>query len=100
MLRKLTFIVLAALLCPRTPLAADLHLNDLDYFDTQGLSVLAYQNLFHDVFRAPRGPGRQGGFQSRLPPHRVFRQELPVGWANGRPLVRHLPAPSRRPDAA
>jgi hypothetical protein len=28
-----------------------LHLNDLDYFDTQGLSVLAYQNQFHDVFR-------------------------------------------------
>ena len=51
MLRKLTFIVLATLLCPRTLLAADLHLNDLDYFDTQGLSVLAYQNLFHDVFR-------------------------------------------------
>src|SRR5277367_2686101 len=51
MLRKLTFIVLATLLCPRTPLAADLHLNGLDYFDTQGLSVLAYQNLFHDVFR-------------------------------------------------
>ena len=50
MLRKLTFIAVA-LLCPRAPLAADLHLNDLDYFDTQGLSVLAYQNLFHDVFR-------------------------------------------------
>jgi len=32
-------------------LAADLHLNDLDYFETQGLSVLAYQNTFHDVFR-------------------------------------------------
>ena len=34
MLRKLTFIAVA-LLCPRTPLAADLHLNDLDYFDAQ-----------------------------------------------------------------
>ena len=31
--------------------AADLHLNDLDYFETQGLSVLAYQNTFHEVFR-------------------------------------------------
>src|SRR5690348_14527737 len=31
--------------------AADLHLNSLDYFDTQGLSVLAYQNTFHPVFR-------------------------------------------------
>jgi endoglucanase len=50
MLRKLTFTTLA-LLCARAPLAADLHLNDLDYFESQGLSVLAYQNLFHDVFR-------------------------------------------------
>ena len=31
--------------------AADLHLNSLDYFETQGLSVLAYQNTFHPVFR-------------------------------------------------
>jgi endoglucanase len=31
--------------------AAGLHLNDLDYFETQGLSVLAYQNRFHEVFR-------------------------------------------------
>jgi endoglucanase len=30
---------------------ADLHLNPLDYFETQGLSVLAYQNTFHPVFR-------------------------------------------------
>ena len=35
MLRKLTFIAVA-LLCPRAPLAADLHLNDLDYFESQG----------------------------------------------------------------
>jgi len=31
--------------------AGDLHLNSLDYFETQGLSVIAYQNLFHPVFR-------------------------------------------------
>lgn len=31
--------------------AADLRLNDLDYFEAQGLSVLAYQNTFHEVFR-------------------------------------------------
>ena len=31
--------------------AADLRLNELDYFETQGLSVLAYQNTFHEVFR-------------------------------------------------
>jgi endoglucanase len=50
MLHKSAFAALA-LLCTQTPYAADLHLNDLDYFETQGLSVLAYQNLFHDVFR-------------------------------------------------
>jgi hypothetical protein len=32
-------------------MAAGLHLNDQDYFQTQGLSVLAYQNTFHEVFR-------------------------------------------------
>jgi hypothetical protein len=31
--------------------AADLHLNDLDYFETQGLNVLAYHNTIHPVFR-------------------------------------------------
>jgi endoglucanase len=31
--------------------AAELHINQLDYLDTQGLSVLVYQNQFHDVFR-------------------------------------------------
>jgi endoglucanase len=51
MLRKLTFTTLALLGAARAVLAADLHLNDLDYFESQGLSVLAYQNLFHDVFR-------------------------------------------------
>jgi endoglucanase len=40
-----------ALLCAGPLMAADLHLNDLDYFETQGLSVLAYQNTFHEVFR-------------------------------------------------
>ena len=31
--------------------AADLQLNAQDYFEEQGLSVLAYQNTFHPVFR-------------------------------------------------
>jgi hypothetical protein len=45
-------IALACLaLCGGTACAADLHLNSLDYFETQGLSVLAYQNTFHEVFR-------------------------------------------------
>ena len=31
--------------------AGDLHLNDRDYFEAQGLSVLAYHNTIHPVFR-------------------------------------------------
>jgi endoglucanase len=31
--------------------AGDLHLSNLDDFETQGLSVITYQNLFHPVFR-------------------------------------------------
>jgi endoglucanase len=31
--------------------AGDLHLNSQDYFETQGLSVIVEQNLFHPVFR-------------------------------------------------
>lgn len=31
--------------------AAELQLNDLGYLDAQGLSVLVYQNQFHEVFR-------------------------------------------------
>ncbi len=44
-------VAVLALCCAGPLIAADLHLNDLDYFDTQGLSVLAYQNTFHEVFR-------------------------------------------------
>src|SRR5258707_7168553 len=44
-------LALVALLCGCPLLAADLHLNELDYFEAQGLSVLAYQNTFHEVFR-------------------------------------------------
>lgn len=31
--------------------AAELHVNDKDYLETQGLSVLVYQNAFHPVFK-------------------------------------------------
>src|ERR1700690_550105 len=31
--------------------AAELQLNELGYLDAQGLSVLVYQNQFHEVFR-------------------------------------------------
>ncbi|MGC1523470.1 MAG: glycoside hydrolase family 9 protein, partial [Steroidobacteraceae bacterium] len=40
-----------ALCCGHGSLAADLHVNGLDYLEAQGLSVLVYQNQFHDVFR-------------------------------------------------
>lgn len=42
----------AALFCLSTAgHAGDLHLSNLDDFETQGLSVITYQNLFHPVFR-------------------------------------------------
>lgn len=44
-------VLLLTLCCARSLMAADLKLNALDYLDTQGLSVLAYQNTFHPVFR-------------------------------------------------
>ena len=44
-------VAVLAPLCGHAVLAAELHLNERDYFDTQGLSVLAYQNTFHPVFR-------------------------------------------------
>jgi hypothetical protein len=50
MLKKIAFTVLIALIS-RSAAAAELHLNDLDYLDSQGLSVLVYQNRFHEVFR-------------------------------------------------
>ena len=47
---KLT-LALASLLTAQVAAAADLHVNDLDYLEAQGLSVLVYQNQFHPVFR-------------------------------------------------
>jgi endoglucanase len=44
-------VAVLAPLCAPLALAAPLHLNDLDYFETQGLSILGYQNSFHPVFR-------------------------------------------------
>jgi endoglucanase len=44
-------LTVLALLCGHLAPAADLHVNELGYLDMQGLSVLAYQNQFHDVFR-------------------------------------------------
>ncbi len=50
-MRRRSFALLLALLCARPLLAAELKLNALDYLETQGLSVLAFQNTFHPVFR-------------------------------------------------
>jgi endoglucanase len=44
-------VAILAPLCGHAVLAGELHLNDLDYFETQGLDILAYQNTFHPVFR-------------------------------------------------
>jgi hypothetical protein len=41
----------SALLCCHFSMAADLHISELGYLDAQGLSVLVYQNQFHEVFR-------------------------------------------------
>ncbi len=56
-MQRLFGLVVLALCCGRRLQAADLHLNDLDYFEMQGLSVLAYQNTFHDVFRDQKMSG-------------------------------------------
>ena len=165
-----------AVCCARLSSAAELHVNELDYLEAQGLSVLVYQNRFHAVFRdqklggveiilhgeriatggevrllpapeqwdavptfirrrhgavadqliaysgypdqglsyrievsaeaqgfriavnldhaLPQASRRQGGLQSRLPAHRLFRQELFVRRRTG-----ILSTPSRRAHA-
>ena len=63
-------------LCGHVVLAAELHLNERDYFETQGLSVLAYQNTFHPVFRdqklggieRPKGGSDRGSILARTAP--------------------------------
>ena len=44
-------IVAASLGLCAAAFGAELHLNDKDYLEEQGLSVLVYQNKFHDVFK-------------------------------------------------
>jgi hypothetical protein len=50
-MRHLLSFSLLATLASHASSAAPLHINALDYLDTQGLSVLVYQNQFHPVFR-------------------------------------------------
>src|SRR5437867_3726039 len=44
-------VLIAALLFSISAQAAELHVNDKDYLETHGLSVLVYQNAFHPVFK-------------------------------------------------
>jgi hypothetical protein len=50
-MRKQFVLAVLALCCGPWSPAAELHVNELDYLEAQGLSVLVYQNQFHDVFR-------------------------------------------------
>jgi endoglucanase len=50
-MRKQIALAALALCCGPWSSAAELHVNELDYLEAQGLSVLVYQNQFHDVFR-------------------------------------------------
>jgi len=50
-MRKQIALAVLALCCEPWSPAAELHVNELDYLEAQGLSVLVYQNQFHDVFR-------------------------------------------------
>jgi hypothetical protein len=51
MSRSVARVLLFLLLACGLPMAAQLHLNDRDYLETQGLNVLVYQNQYHPVFR-------------------------------------------------
>ena len=74
---SMAFVLLGAGL----PVAAQLHLNDRDYLETQGLNVLVYQNKYHDVFRDEK----KGGIEMILHGERIA--------TDGE--VRLLPAPEQ-----
>ena len=58
-MRKTTFLSAAMLLLPvlNYTSAQDLKLNDLDYFETQGVNVLAYSNIFSGGFNDEKNAG-------------------------------------------
>ena len=58
-MRKTTFLSAAMLLLPvfNYASAQDLKLNDLDYFETQGVNVLAYSNIFSGGFNDEKNAG-------------------------------------------
>src|SRR3954454_24261478 len=56
---RLTFLSVVVLLLPAFNNASgqDLKLNDLEYFETQGVNVLAYNNLFTGGFNDEKNAG-------------------------------------------
>ena len=58
-MRKTTFLSAAMLLLPvfNYASAQDLKLNDLEYFETQGVNVLAYSNIFSGGFNDEKNAG-------------------------------------------
>jgi endoglucanase len=58
-MNKLTFLTLTVLLSGAFNYASgqDLKLNDLDYFETQGVNVLVYSNLFTGGFNDEKTAG-------------------------------------------
>ncbi len=58
-MKKLTFLTLCLLLTAAFNFAAgqDLKLNDLEYFETQGVNVLVYNNLFTGGFNDEKNAG-------------------------------------------
>lgn len=79
--RWMTVSMAVIMLGAGLPLAAQLHLNDRDYLESQGLNVLVYQNRYHEVFRDEK----RGGIEIILHGERI---------ATGGE-VRLLPAPEQ-----
>jgi hypothetical protein len=67
MLRWIARSIVIVSLGAGLPLTAQLHLNDRDYLETQGLNVLVYQNKYHDVFRDEK----RGGIEMILHGERI-----------------------------
>lgn len=58
-MKKIIFLSLAALLVAsfNKGFSQDLKLNDLEYFETQGVNVLVYSNLFTGGFNDEKNAG-------------------------------------------
>src|SRR5665811_1013733 len=58
-MKRLTFLLLVVLLLAafKNASSQDLRLNDLEYFETQGVNVLVYSNLFTGGFNDEKTAG-------------------------------------------